>query len=70
MHSKFCQVKGDSVPAGKKPETTLQYLLRCELYLIYELELLNDICAFFEEFIGRKIKSSESFNLWKTSLLR
>ena len=30
---------------GKEPETTLHYLLRCDLYSIYRLELLNDICA-------------------------
>ena len=30
---------------GKEPETTLQYLLHCDLYSIYRLELLNDICA-------------------------
>ena len=28
---------------GKEPETTLHYLLRCDLYLIYRLKLLNDI---------------------------
>ena len=27
----------------KEPETTLHYLLRRDLYLIYRLELLNDI---------------------------
>ena len=30
---------------GKEPETTLHYLLRCDLYSIYRLELLNDVCA-------------------------
>ena len=30
---------------GKEPETTLHYLLRCDHYSIYRLELLNDICA-------------------------
>ena len=30
---------------GKEPETTLHYLLRCDLYSIYRLELLNDICT-------------------------
>ena len=29
-------------------ETTLHYLLRCDLYSIYRLELLNDICALNE----------------------
>ena len=32
-------------PCGKEPETTLNYLLRCDLYSIYRLELLNDVCA-------------------------
>ena len=45
--------------SGKEPETTLHYLLRCDLYLIYRLELLNDICALneslknFSEFFGK-----------------
>ena len=30
---------------GKEPETTLHYLWRCNLYSIYQLELLNDTCA-------------------------
>ena len=30
---------------SKEPETTLLYLLRCGLYSIYRLELLNYICA-------------------------
>ena len=30
---------------GKEPETTLHYLLRCDFYSMYRLELLNDICA-------------------------
>ena len=30
---------------GKEPETTLYYLLHCDFYSIYKLELLNDICA-------------------------
>ena len=30
---------------GKEPETTIHYLLRCDFYSIYRLELLNDICA-------------------------
>ena len=33
---------------GKEAETTLHYLLRCDLYLIHRLELLNDICALNE----------------------
>ena len=30
---------------GKEPETTLHYVLRCDVYSIYRLEVLNDICA-------------------------
>ena len=30
---------------GKEPETTFNYPLRCDLYSIYRLEFLNDICA-------------------------
>ena len=30
---------------GKEYKTTLHYLLRCDFYSIYRLELLNDICA-------------------------
>ena len=30
---------------GKEPKKTLHYLLRCNLYSIYRLELLNDISA-------------------------
>ena len=30
---------------GKEPEATLHYVLRCDVYSIYRLEVLNDICA-------------------------
>ena len=30
---------------GKEPETTLHYLLRCNIYSIYRLQLLNSTCA-------------------------
>ena len=30
---------------GKEPETTLLFLLRYDLYSIYRLERLNDLCA-------------------------
>ena len=30
---------------GKEPETTLPFLLRYDLYSIYRLERLNDLCA-------------------------
>ena len=33
---------------NKEPETTLPYLLRCDLYSSYRLELLNNICALSE----------------------
>ena len=33
---------------GKEPETTLYYLFCCELYSVYRLELLHDICALNE----------------------
>ena len=33
---------------GKEPKTTPQYLLRCDFYSIYRLELLNDVCALSE----------------------
>ena len=32
-------------PCGKEPETTLRYILRCDFYSLYKLELLIDICA-------------------------
>ena len=32
-------------PCGKEPETTLRYILRCDFYSLYNLELLIDICA-------------------------
>ena len=30
---------------GKEPETTFHYLLRCDFYSTFRLELLNHICA-------------------------
>ena len=30
---------------GKESETTLHYLLQCDSYSIYRIELLNNICA-------------------------
>ena len=32
----------------KEPETTLHYILRCDVYSIYRLELLNDISTLYE----------------------
>ena len=45
---------------GKEPETTLHYLLRCDFYSIYELELLNDICA-----LNHSLKNISEKNLLK-----
>ena len=53
---------------GEKPETTLHYLLRCNSYSIYWLELFNNIFCFnqiFKEFFGRKF--FENFILWSRS---
>ena len=30
---------------GREPETTLHYLLRCNLYSTQRLELLNNVCT-------------------------
>ena len=35
---------------GKESKITLHYLLRCDLYSVYRLELLNDIGALNESF--------------------
>ena len=48
---------------GKEPETTLYYLLRCDLYSIYRLELLNDICV-----LNESLKNFSEENLWKILL--
>ena len=50
---------------SKEPETTLYYLLRCDLYSIYRLELLNDICALNGSL---KNSSEENFTLWSRRL--
>ena len=47
----------------KEPETTLHYLLRCEFYSIYRLELLNDICA-----LKHSLKNISEENLLKVLL--
>ena len=44
----------------KKPETTLHYLLCCDLYSIYQLELLNDICT-----LNGSLKNSSEEKLLK-----
>ena len=46
-----------------EPETTLRYLLNCNLYSIYRLELLNDICA-----LNRSLKNSSEEKLLKILL--
>ena len=44
----------------KEPETTLHYLLCCDLYSIYQLELLNDICP-----LNGSLKNSSEEKLLK-----
>ena len=48
---------------GKEPETTLHYLVRCDLYSIYRLELFNDICA-----LNEPLKNLSEENLLKALL--
>ena len=48
---------------GKKPKTTLHYLLCCTLYSIYWLELLNDVCA-----LNGSLKNSSEKKLLKILL--
>ena len=48
---------------GKEPEATLDYLLRRDLYSIYQLELLNDICA-----LNESLKNSSEEKLLKILL--
>ena len=48
---------------GKEPETTIHYLLRCDLSSIYRLELLNDICA-----LNEYLKNFSEENLLKILL--
>ena len=48
---------------GKEPETTLDYLLRCDFYSVYRLELLNDICA-----LNHFLKNISEENLFKILL--
>ena len=48
---------------GKEPETTLHYLLHCDLYSICWLALLNDICA-----LNGSLENSSEEKLLKKSL--
>ena len=48
---------------SKEPKTTLHYLLRCDFYSIYRLELLNDICA-----LNHSLKNISEENLLKVLL--
>ena len=48
---------------GKETETTLHYLLRCDIYSIYRLELLNGICA-----LNESLKNSSEEKLLKILL--
>ena len=46
--------------SGKEPETTLHYLLHCNLYSIYRPELLNDSCT-----LNESLKNFSEENLLK-----
>ena len=48
---------------SKEAETTLHYLLRCDFYSIYWLELRNDICA-----LNESLKNFSGENLLKVLL--
>ena len=56
---------------GLEPETTLRYLLRCNLYSDLRTELPNDICALnpalkkfsHEKLLNNLLYGSEDFNL-------
>ena len=48
---------------GKELETTLHYLLHCDFYSIYRLELLNDICA-----LNDSLNNTSEENLLKVLL--
>ena len=48
---------------GKEPKATLHYLLRCNLYSIYRLELLNNVSA-----LNRSLKNSLEEKLLKILL--
>ena len=48
---------------GKEPETTLYYLLHCNLYSTNQLELLNDVCA-----LNGSLKNSSEEKLLKILL--
>ena len=59
---------------GLEPETTLRYLLRCNLFSDLRIELLNDICALnptlkklsHEKLLNINLYGSEDFS-FKTS---
>ena len=50
---------------SKEPETSLHYLLCYDLYSIYQLELLNDVCD-----LNRSLKNSPEEKLLKILLYR
>ena len=50
---------------SKEPETSLLYLLRYDLYSIYQLKLLNDVCD-----LNRSLKNSPEEKLLKILLYR
>ena len=59
----FNDVINPMCSCGKEPETILHYLLRCDLYSIYRLELLNDVCA-----LNGSLKNSSEEKLLKILL--
>ena len=49
---------------GREPKATLHYLLHCNFYPIYRLELLNDICA-----LNHSLKNISEENSFKSITL-
>ena len=59
----FNDITNPMCSCGKKLETTLYYLLHCDLYSIYWLEFLNGICA-----LNESLKNSSEEKLLKILL--
>ena len=60
---KFIDIMNPMCSCRKEPETTFHYLLCCDLYSIYRLELLNNICA-----LNGSLKNSSEEKLLKILL--
>ena len=60
---KFIDIINPMCSCSKEPETTFHYLLCCDLYSIYRLELLNNICA-----LNGSLKNSSEEKLLKILL--